>query len=377
MSDRTLPIVVGGGALAAYLWTRSRRRDLPDVPPDGVPDVPTTTAEPSPAPPSTAPPFNRPLPGRWVWPVPIWNGRRPEISDGFGSPRPGGAQHQGVDLMFARTSADAALRASSPNGSTHFVMPENMPALAAADGVIWLASWTPRGWTVVVDHTPLAPVATYYTHLSMLFVAPTTRAASEQRVRAGDALGIVGADPMDGAHLKHLHFELWRGGPRDAVDPSSLMRTWERVPDPRTSKREPIIVATRNAALSYRPVGARGDPYPEWVRDLRGKSGVYIIRERDDDGEPTTVYVGESHTNRLRETLTRHFAEWRRWKGFWKNQFAEGHDPGLTYDRERVEVAVKVTTPNRALDEEARLIRRLRPRDNLIGQPDEAEPVPF
>jgi hypothetical protein len=53
----------------------------------------------------------------------------------------------------------------------------------------------------------------------------------------------------------------------------------------------------------------------------------------------------------------------------------EGHDPGLTYDRERVEVAVRVTSPARALDEEARLIRRLAPRDNILGQAEEA--IPF
>jgi hypothetical protein len=70
-----------------------------------------------------------------------------------------------------------------------------------------------------------------------------------------------------------------------------------------------------------------------------------------------------------------HF-HWRRWKSFWKGQYAEGHDPGLTYVRDRVDVAVRVTPASRALDEEARLIRRLRPRDNLIGQPEE-EAIPF
>jgi hypothetical protein len=103
---------------------------------------------------------------------------------------------------------------------------------------------------------------------------------------------------------------------------------------------------------------------------------VYVIRERDRNGEPVTVYVGQSSAGRLYETLTRHLQYWRRWKTFWRDQYAEGHDPGLTYDRARVEVAVKVTAPSRAVDEEARLIRRLRPRDNLLGQP-ELEDAPF
>jgi len=125
--------------------------------------------------------------------------------------------------------------------------------------------------------------------------------------------------------------------------------------------------------LSYRSVGAPGEPYPEWVRELKGSSGVYVIR--DPAGE--ILYVGESHTGRLYETLTRHLQRWTRWKSWWRDQFSQNHDPGTTYDRERVEVAVRVTSPNRALDEEAALIRKLKPRDNLLGQADELEPAPF
>jgi hypothetical protein len=146
---------------------------------------------------------------------------------------------------------------------------------------------------------------------------------------------------------------------------------------PSGERRAPRDLSLRNARLVYRPVGGGyGDPYPEWLRQLKGVSGVYVIRERDRDGTPVVVYVGESHSDRLYDTLTRHFQDWRRYKSFWSGQYAEGHDPGLTYDRSRVEVAVKVTSPSVAVDEEARLIRRLAPRDNLIGQ-SEAEAVPF
>lgn len=320
MSEGTLPIVLGGGALAAYVWSRSRRRGrgLPDVPPSEAPDV--ATSRPSSAPPalSSTPPAIA-LPGRWVWPVPTWRGRRPVVSDGFGSPRPGGARHEGVDLMFPRVPGDA-YRPGSPNGAAHHVMPDNMVALAAADGVIWSAGWTPRGFAVVIDHAPLAPVATYYTHLALLMVAATERGKSRQRIRAGQPIGIVGADPQDSSHLKHLHFALWRGGPRDAVDPAFAMRRWDYVADPREPNPPQLA---RNAALAYRPVGTRGDPYPDWVRDLRGKSGVYVIRERTGDGDAEIVYVGESHSSKLYETLTRHFQEWRRWKGFWRVALGE------------------------------------------------------
>lgn len=129
----------------------------------------------------------------------------------------------------------------------------------------------------------------------------------------------------------------------------------------------------RNGGLTFRPVGARGEDYPDWVRNLRGKSGVYVIRDR---ASHEVLYVGESHTGRLHATLTRHFQAWRRFKGFWSGQYAEGHDPGLTYPRDRVEVAVRITSAARAVDEEARFITRLQPRDNLVGQPAE-DVVPF
>lgn len=136
----------------------------------------------------------------------------------------------------------------------------------------------------------------------------------------------------------------------------------------------------QRASLAYRPIGRAYEPYPEWVRALRGMSGVYVIRDR---GTREVLYVGESHSGNLYETMTRHFQRWTRWKRWWDGQYAEtaGNDPGLTYPRDAVEVAARITTQDEALDEEHRLIERLRPRDNLRGQPvdepDDDEPIPF
>jgi hypothetical protein len=136
---------------------------------------------------------------------------------------------------------------------------------------------------------------------------------------------------------------------------------------------EPASRGLRNASLSYRSIGASGERYPAWVRALRGKSGVYLIRERQRDGSNPLVYIGESHTQRLYHTLTRHFQTWRRAKKFWVGQYtgSQHHDPGLTYDRARCTVAVRVLSADRAIREEARLISRLRPRDNLAGVPED------
>jgi hypothetical protein len=266
--------------------------------------------------------------------------------------------------MFARVPADA-FKTGTPNGATRFVMPDALVAVAASDGIVWSASQTPRGFAVVIDHKP-TKAATFYTHLEKLLVKPTANAQSGERVRAGQPIGVIGADPLDSEHLKHLHFELWLGGPSDRVDPSLVMRGWDVVADPNA-------LVARNAALTYRSIGSSGEPYPDWIRALKGKAGVYVIRNL---ATREVVYVGSS-TGRLYDTLTRHFQTWRRHKGFWRGQYGEGHDPGLTYDRDSVEVAIRVTSASKCLDDEMRLIARLRPRDNLIGQPELAEEAPF
>ncbi len=303
----------------------------------------------------------------WVFPVPDLGDRRPEISDGWASRRhKDGARvlHLGADIMFRRRSrADLveSFRPGTSNGTENYFMPGNVPALAASSGIVTFAKWTGVGFTVQLRHPD--GWTTYYTHLSFLSVA------LGQAVTAGQPIGIVGYDPKDPRRLIHLHFELWRSHRRSgAVNPGPYLDAWERRALPG------ILPALRNGGLTYRAIGTAGERYPEWLRALKGESGVYVIRERDGKKKPVVVYVGQSGAGRLYETVTRHFQTWRRWKGFWKGQYAEGHDPGLTYDRNRVEVAVRLTEPNESYEEEARLIARLRPRDNLLGQPDD---VPF
>lgn len=167
----------------------------------------------------------------WVWPLPRWNGYAPTISSGFGPRTDAKGQqvkHLGVDIMYARRNrADQRDRypPRTKHGSLNHFMPDATPVLAATDAKVWSAGMTPRGYTVVLDHGP--PWASYYTHLAEMFVQPTQRGQSGQRVRAGDVIGHVGADPLDGEGLMHLHFELWyRGARESAIDPEPLMATW-------------------------------------------------------------------------------------------------------------------------------------------------------
>lgn len=97
----------------------------------------------------------------------------------------------------------------------------------------------------------------------------------------------------------------------------------------------------------YLPTG-RVDPRLARTVNL---SGAYVIRDRSTGA---VFYVGESHTGRLKKTVLRHF------------QFWTGPTAGPTYNRNRVEIALRVTPPASAVSAQDNLICRLSPRDNEI-----------
>ena len=370
-----LPLVALGAAgafgLAALLRPRAARAASSAAAP------PTETTGPlasPPMPPTTEAPaplftFGRPFPANV----------RAVVSSGWLAPRKG-RLHRGLDI-------------GAPTGTPILALDEGAVTRAVtvdrSDAGLWVAVLHPSG------------VTSRYLHLSRVLVTVG------QRVRRGDVIGHCGATGNARGGHPHLHLDLRVpaamlpaieraiGKPRPGWGPemrpfghSIPGEPWVPVDGYRSRVRDDAAEAgiplrdpsaPRNGTLKYRPVGERGEPYPEWLLAMRGQSGVYVIRERERDGDPVVVYVGQSSTGRLYETLTRHLQDWRRWKKFWGG-YTGGHDPGLTYDRARVEVAVKITSPNDALDEEARLIRRLRPRDNIQGQIDyqgEAAEVPF
>jgi len=106
--------------------------------------------------------------------------------------------------------------------------------------------------------------------------------------------------------------------------------------------------------LVYRtPTDSNGN-FLAWVNALRNASGAYIIRNRDSGA---VLYVGESHTGRLADTIKRHFYPW-------KDSPERVHH---VYQRGRVEVAVRVCPPRGAIGAQSNLIHRLDPRDNGNG----------
>jgi excinuclease UvrABC nuclease subunit len=111
-------------------------------------------------------------------------------------------------------------------------------------------------------------------------------------------------------------------------------------------------------SLEFRSV-KEGRAVAPWVKALKGKSGVYLIREKTGflffTGE--VVYVGESHTDRLYSTLLRHFQRWI------------GKTAGATFAASKVEVAVVRCPAKRALALQNSIIEEYRPRLNTAANP--------
>lgn len=95
--------------------------------------------------------------------------------------------------------------------------------------------------------------------------------------------------------------------------------------------------------------------FADWLRAMRGHglNGVYLIR---DTRSRQVLYVGESHTGRLFETLTRHLYAWN------------GRGSGPSYHAGAVEVAVIIAeTPlDDPVADQYALIQQLEPPDNQM-----------
>lgn len=115
------------------------------------------------------------------------------------------------------------------------------------------------------------------------------------------------------------------------------------------------------------PVATKDGAYSDALRAFAGvrASGVYMLVDK---ASGAVLYVGESHTGRLYETITRHFRAWKRED---RGGFRRG---GVSYDRRRIAFAVELTTDADAQPRQFALIQTLRPRDNSVDGLSVAEP---
>lgn len=102
--------------------------------------------------------------------------------------------------------------------------------------------------------------------------------------------------------------------------------------------------------------------YADRLENLRGRyaSGVYAFfdaRTRE------CLYIGESHSGRLFDTITRHF---RAWKINFARDAQGRRYGGRTYNREKIRMDFIETDERDAADTQYAEIQRLQPRDNVI-----------
>jgi murein DD-endopeptidase MepM/ murein hydrolase activator NlpD len=137
--------------------------------------------------------------------VPVAGVAPPRVPDSFGERRGGGSRpHEAIDIL-------------APRGT---------PVVAAADGRVHKLFTSAAGGLTVYVLDPTGRLVYYYAHLD----AYRPGLAEGQAVRAGDALGTVGASGNASPDAPHLHFAVarlddprrwWAGTP---IDPKPFLR---------------------------------------------------------------------------------------------------------------------------------------------------------
>ena len=148
-------------------------------------------------------PDARPQPQPWRWPLQRLGDRDPILIDDVGDER------CAVLLGYEARPFDAELY---------------VPVYAAQEGDVMFAGETKSGFAVSLDHG-CRGWATYYAHMSRMFVAPYYGQTRRKRhhVYAGDVIGYAAKSPIQ------IRFELWNWTDDRGfvpVDPMAQIAAW-------------------------------------------------------------------------------------------------------------------------------------------------------
>jgi hypothetical protein len=141
----------------------------------------------------------------WVWPLPIIDGRPPEVID--------------------RTPSHPDRRDAVLGYEGHEALPRFIPVFAVRDGAVRYAGTTANGLAVSLEHK--GGWCTQYSGFEHMFAIPTCCRHRTQRLRAGDVLGYIGRNSPE------FRFELATLSEEDGylpIDPSQRMRRWALLP---------------------------------------------------------------------------------------------------------------------------------------------------
>lgn len=159
------------------------------------------------------------MPARRLYPLPLYEARKPEITSRHKVHNPSRSKHYGVDLFYRWRAGDAAMKIGDGGRTKNWWVPLKTRVLAAADGTVEVAGVSKTGHRVWILHP--GGLRTGYFHLSSLAVKPG------EAVKAGTFLGLVGDNPAD-YDARHLHFEVYKGElksyPKGTVDPEIFLK---------------------------------------------------------------------------------------------------------------------------------------------------------
>lgn len=148
---------------------------------------------------------------------PVWmiDGRKTDISSGFRTlDRP---THNGADIAWPRLAGivDGWMPVGTPRGTRRWVALPGATNVAYRAGRVVRTEWQRKGGVVELAHDD--GIHTIYRHNSSFLVSPG------MDVPENTALGMMGANPLDGANaFIHLHFEVIVGG--NYVNPEPYLR---------------------------------------------------------------------------------------------------------------------------------------------------------
>lgn len=160
------------------------------------------------------------MPRNRVYPLRcLKDGRWPIVTSRHFLNNPQRKNHNGVDFFYRYQAGDPPMKVGDGGREKNWWIPESTYAHATADGIVTIAGASKTGHRVWIRHA--GGLCTGYFHLTELFVKPG------EAVKAGDAIGIVGDNPVD-TDPDHLHFELYKGDlakyPKGTVDPERFLR---------------------------------------------------------------------------------------------------------------------------------------------------------
>jgi len=181
----------------------------------------------------------------------------------------GGIVHPGVDVFYFRRKDEPQ---TPPDGTAKWYFPsDTVYALAIDGGTVRIAYIGTTGGVARVDHG--GGILSDYIHLSSLLVK------KDDKVVAGQALGLVGKNPDEGKDgLNHLHFQMWKGGLRDPAPWIRRAMHLDRPVDPVNVTA--MIILTALTPMSFGFPGRRPQSAAPQVIDLLTEEQAGYVNAR-------------------------------------------------------------------------------------------------